>query len=425
MGVDYYHILRVNRNASEEDLKKAYKRLAMKWHPDKNPDNKKEAEAKFKQISEAYDVLSDPHKRQIYEFYGEQSLQAAESVGPYSAAGSQAAGNSGFRYNPRDAKDIFDEFFGGSGDVSGSDRFKRANGNAAEIGRSQEKKKANLKAAAIESKLVCSLEELYKGCRKKMRIARSVPDEFGAVMREVLKSWHRLKLAKKITLVELPINGFRCGCVLVESYVLLADPFLLGDKGKKSCHLRATVLCGGYDHLIMQVLLVRLWAVGHMAELNEMERSYVIKRPKTVEEILKIDIKPGWKKGTKITFPEKGNQEPGVTPADLIFVVDEKPHAFYKRDGNDLVVDQKISLLEALTGVTLNLTTLDGRNLAVSMTNIVKPGHEMVIPNEGMPNSKEPTKRGDLIIKFDITFPSRLTTEQKSDLRRALSGADN
>ncbi|KAB1220720.1 hypothetical protein CJ030_MR3G002931 [Morella rubra] len=327
MGVDYYHILRVNRNASEEDLKKAYKRLAMKWHPDKNPDNKKEAEAKFKQISEAYDVLSDPHKRQIYEFYGEQSLQAAESVGPYSAAGSQAAGNSGFRYNPRDAKDIFDEFFGGSGDVSGSDRFKRANGNAAEIGRSQEKKKANLKAAAIESKLVCSLEELYKGCRKKMRIARSVPDEFG--------------------------------------------------------------------------------------------------RPKTVEEILKIDIKPGWKKGTKITFPEKGNQEPGVTPADLIFVVDEKPHAFYKRDGNDLVVDQKISLLEALTGVTLNLTTLDGRNLAVSMTNIVKPGHEMVIPNEGMPNSKEPTKRGDLIIKFDITFPSRLTTEQKSDLRRALSGADN
>lgn len=180
--MDYYHILRVNPNASEEDLKKAYKRLAMKWHPDKNPDNKKEAEAKFKQISEAYDVLSDPHKRQIYELYGEQSLQAAESVGPYSAAGSQAAGNSGFRYNPRDAKDIFDEFFGGSGDVSGSDRFKRANGNAAEIGRSQEKKKANLKAAAIESKLVCSLEELYKGCRKKMRIARSVPDELGFVL---------------------------------------------------------------------------------------------------------------------------------------------------------------------------------------------------------------------------------------------------
>ncbi|BBG94169.1 DNAJ heat shock family protein [Prunus dulcis] len=61
-------------------------------------------------------------------------------------------------------------------------------------------------------------------------------------------------------------------------------------------------------------------------------------KPKTVEEILKIDIKPGWKKGTKITFPDKGNQEPGVSPADLIFVVDEKPHGVFKRDGNDLVI---------------------------------------------------------------------------------------
>lgn len=106
-------------------------------------------------------------------------------------------------------------------------------------------------------------------------------------------------------------------------------------------------------------------------------------------------------------------------------MVDEKPHPIFKRNGNDLVVTQKISLLEALVGLTLNLTTLDGRNLAISMTDIVKPGHEMVIPNEGMPNSKEPNKKGNIVIKFDIKFPSRLTEEQKSDLRRALGGADN
>lgn len=147
-------------------------------------------------------------------------------------------------------------------------------------------------------------------------------------------------------------------------------------------------------------------------------------RPKTVEEILKIDIKPGWKKGTKITFPEKGNQEPGITPADLIFVVDEKPHPIFKRDGNDLVVNQKILLLEALTGVSFSLATLDGRNLAIPATDIVKPGHEIVIPNEGMPISKDPSKKGNLLIKFDIIFPSRLTAEQKSDLRRALGGAE-
>ncbi|XP_062160307.1 uncharacterized protein LOC133867575 [Alnus glutinosa] len=318
MGVDYYNILKVSRNASEEDLKKAYKRLAMKWHPDKNPASKREAEAKFKQISEAYDVLSDPQKRQIYDVYGEEGLQAVEFASPNSAGGP-----SGFRWNPRDAEDIFAEFFGGD---DGGGRFK--NGNGVEVaGKSQAKKMANVKAAAIESKLVCSLEELYKGCRKKMRISRSVPDEFG--------------------------------------------------------------------------------------------------RPKPVEEILKIDIKPGWKKGTKITFPEKGNQEPGITPADLIFVVDEKPHAIFKRDGNDLVVNHKVSLLDALTGVTYNLTTLDGRSLAISMTDIVKPGHQMVIPNEGMPISKEPNKKGNLIIKFDVMFPTRLTAEQKSDLRRALGGADN
>lgn len=139
---------------------------------------------------------------------------------------------------------------------------------------------------------------------------------------------------------------------------------------------------------------------------------------------MKVDIKPGWKKGTKITFPEKGNEEPGVIPADLIFVVDEKPHPVFKRDGNDLVINQKISLVEALTGHTLNLKALDGRNLTIPLTDIVKPNREVVIHHEGMPISKDPSKKGNLRIKFDITFPSRLTVEQKSNLKKVLGGAD-
>lgn len=135
-----------------------------------------------------------------------------------------------------------------------------------------------------------------------------------------------------------------------------------------------------------------------------------------------IEVKPGWKKGTKITFLEKGNHEPGVIPADLIFVIDEKPHAVYRREGNDLVINQEITLLEALTGKTLNLTTLDGRSLSIPLTDIVKPGADVVVPNEGMPISKEPGKKGNLKIKLDIKYPSRLTAEQKSDLRRVLGG---
>ncbi|XP_052173368.1 uncharacterized protein LOC127788794 [Diospyros lotus] len=288
MGVDYYKILKVSRGASKEDLKKAYKKLAMKWHPDKNSSSG--AEARFKQISEAYDVLGDPRKRQIYDLYGEEGLASSQ-------------------VDHSDPGVVFDEFFGGSDFGGGLERPENGDRKVR-------------KAAPVESKLPCSLEELYKGSRRKMQISRIVPDESG--------------------------------------------------------------------------------------------------KPRTVDEILKIDIKPGWKKGTKITFPGKGNQESGMAPGDLVFVVDEKPHAVYRREGNDLIVNQRISLLEALTGKTLDLITLDGRNITVPLNDIIRPGHEVMVPNEGMPISKEPTKKGNLRIKFDVKFPRRLTEDQKSDLKRVL-----
>ncbi|KAI8543486.1 hypothetical protein RHMOL_Rhmol08G0222000 [Rhododendron molle] len=173
----------------------------------------------------------------------------------------------------------------------------------------------------------------------------------------------------------------------------------------------------------MVVVVIRIvdkcWiCLGFGSGLGRNDKSKV----RNVEEILTIEIKPGWKKGTKITFPDKGNQEPGVIPADLIFVVDEKPHAVFMRDGNDLVLNQEISLVEALTGKTLELTTLDGRNIIIPITEIVKPGYEVIVSNEGMPISKEPRRKGNLRIKFDVKYPSRLTTEQKSDLKRVLGG---
>ncbi|PKI51347.1 hypothetical protein CRG98_028294, partial [Punica granatum] len=124
MGVDYYKILGVDRSAKDDDLKKAYRKLAMKWHPDKNPNNKKEAEAKFKQISEAYDVLSDPQKRAVYDQYGEDGLKG--QMPPPDAGGpggttffSTGDGPTSFRFNPRSADDIFAEFFGFSSPFGG------------------------------------------------------------------------------------------------------------------------------------------------------------------------------------------------------------------------------------------------------------------------------------------------------------------
>lgn len=344
MGVDYYKILQVDRSAKDDDLKKAYRKLAMKWHPDKNPNNKKDAEAKFKQISEAYDVLSDPQKRAVYDQYGEEGLkgQVPPPGSGYPGGSDGGSGFTSFRFNTRSPDDIFSEFFGfsspfGMGDMGGSrggggpsafgrggifgedifSQFSRGAGGGAEASSMPRK------AAAIERTLQCSLEDLYKGTTKKMKISRDVVDYSG--------------------------------------------------------------------------------------------------KPSTVEEILTIEIKPGWKKGTKITFPEKGNEQRGVIPSDLIFIIDEKPHSVFKRDGNDLVVTQKISLVEALTGYSAQITTLDGRTLTVPINSVISPSYEEVVKGEGMPIPKEPSKKGNLRIKFNIKFPTRLTSEQKSGIKWLLS----
>ncbi|KAK3023038.1 hypothetical protein RJ639_044828 [Escallonia herrerae] len=342
MGVDYYKVLGVDKNATDDELKKAYRKLAMKWHPDKNPNNKKEAEAKFKQISEAYEVLSDPQKRQVYDQYGEEGLKGQvpppDAGGPGGASFFQTGeGPNVFKFNPRNADDIFTEFFGfsspfggmgggGGGGMRGGSRFSSGmfgDDMFSSFGESRPMSSGPRKAPPIENTLPCSLEELYKGTTKKMKISREIADASGRTL--------------------------------------------------------------------------------------------------PVEEILTIDIKPGWKKGTKITFPEKGNEQPNIVPADLIFKVDEKPHSVFTRDGNDLVVTQKISLADALTGYTVRITTLDGRTLTIPINNVIHPNYEEVVPREGMPIPKEPSRRGNLRIKFNVKFPTRLTAEQKAGIKKVLA----
>ncbi|CAN8230157.1 unnamed protein product [Cochlearia groenlandica] len=357
MGVDYYKVLQVDRSSNDDDLKKAYRKLAMKWHPDKNPNNKKDAEAMFKQISEAYDVLSDPQKRAVYDQYGEEGLKGNVPPPPNASGGgaggasyfSTGDGSSAFRFNPRSADDIFAEFFGfstpfgGGGGGGAGQRFPTrgfgddvyasfgeggsGGGGGGSVHHHHHHHHHNhhggaRKVAPIENKLPCSLEDLYKGTTKKMKISREIVDVSG--------------------------------------------------------------------------------------------------KANQVEEILTIGLKPGWKKGTKITFPEKGNEHPGVIPADLVFIIDEKPHPVFTRDGNDLISTQKISLADALTGYTVNITTLDGRVLTIPVTNVIHPEYEEVVPKEGMPLQKDQSKKGNLRIKFNIKFPARLTTEQKSGFKKLL-----
>lgn len=103
-------------------------------------------------------------------------------------------------------------------------------------------------------------------------------------------------------------------------------------------------------------------------------------------------------------------------------MIDEKPHNVYKRDSNDLIISHRVTLAEAIGGPTIYITTLDGRDLPVTITEIVHPGYEHVVRQEGMPIAKEPGTRGDLKIKFEVKFPTKLTEDQREALKSALGG---
>ncbi|CAH8358314.1 unnamed protein product [Eruca vesicaria subsp. sativa] len=125
------------------------------------------------------------------------------------------------------------------------------------------------------------------------------------------------------------------------------------------------------------------------------------------EETLRVNIEPGWKKGTKITFEGVGNEKPGYLPEDIIFVVEEKRHPLFKSRGDDLEIAVEIPLLKALTGCKLSVPLLTGE--------VIYHGFEKVIKGQGLPNGKEDDgKRGDLIITFLVSFPKELSEEHRS-----------
>eukprot|EP00004_Rigifila_ramosa_P023060 TRINITY_DN6416_c0_g1_i1.p1 TRINITY_DN6416_c0_g1~~TRINITY_DN6416_c0_g1_i1.p1 ORF type:complete len:350 (+),score=78.33 TRINITY_DN6416_c0_g1_i1:155-1204(+) len=349
MGVDYYKILGVSRTADDDELKKAYRKLALQWHPDKNQSNKEVAEKKFKEISEAYDVLSDKQKREIYDQYGEEGLKGGFPGGPGGEGAS--AGGPGFSYNfsGGDAEEIFRQFFGGggrggggfsffSGGAGGDDDPFSAFGGMPGMRRSSRGGFGGAspfgdvghggprKAPPVVRECPISLEDLYKGCTKKMKITKRIRDSS-------------------------------------------------------------------------------------------------TKKTMEVEKILELEIKPGWKAGTKITFPNEGNEEAdGIEPADVVFVIKEKLHPLFARDGNNLIFTAHLTLAQALTGTTLSIPMLDGRTVSVPLRDqVVSPSSTKIVSGEGMPISKQPGQRGDLIIKFTIEFPRRLTEQQKELVSRALS----
>ncbi|XP_053201541.1 dnaJ homolog subfamily B member 4-like [Panonychus citri] len=354
-GKDYYKTLGLSKNATEEEVKKAYKKLALKFHPDKN--KSPGAEEKFKEIAEAYDVLSDKEKRQVYDMCGEEGLK-----GRGSAPSSGHTGGTHFTYtyhgDPRatfaqffGSENPFEAFFGNFGglgpqpqffdlddDLMETDGFgpflgprsSTNGGSGANPFRSHSftpgstnvnsRTKSGLKQdAPIEHDLFVTLEEILKGCIK------------------------RMKITKKI----------------------------LNSDGKSS---------------------------------------------RKEDKVLTINVKPGWKAGTKITFQREGDQNPNRIPADIVFIIKDKPDPLFKREGVDVKYIAKISLRESLCGCMVKAPTITGGRIHLKLTDIVKPNTIKKIPNQGLPHPKDIEKRGDLIIVFDIQFPDSLTEDTKQIL---------
>jgi len=372
MGKDYYSILGVSKGATDDELKKAYRKMALKFHPDKN--QSAGAEEKFKQIGEAYDVLSDPKKRQVYDMYGEEGLKGGMgSAGPQENPFQNTGGAYTYSYHgdPRatfaeffGTSNPFDIFFGGQGGGGGQPGFPGGvpggvpGGHGMEgmdidldsllggMGRGQApfgrshtfhsggggggSKQQRVQDPTIERDLPVSLEDIAKGVTKKMKISRRVYEDNGTDRIE--------------------------------------------------------------------------------------------------EKVLQINVKPGWKAGTKVTFAKEGDRIPAKIPADIAFVIRDKPHPVYTRDESNIVYTHKVTLRDALCGavVTVPLLQRDKNVPAKSVTlnmkdDVIKPTTIRRVQGEGLPFPKDSSRRGDLLVKFDIQFPDRIASNSKEVLFDVLS----
>lgn len=357
-----YDALSISPTASDAEIKKAYRKAALKWHPDKNKDNPNASE-KFKEVSQAYEILSDPEKRKVYDQYGLEFLLRGGQAPPPGAEmpegfqgfsgnmpggfGGMPGGTRTFHFNTNgggggfnfaDPNDIFANFArsgggggGGGGIGEDDDIFNMFSGLGGMGGGARRSTGAGMRpqprprtpeVTVVEKPLPVTLEELYKGAHKKLKVKRKTYDE---------------------------------------------------STGKRSVQ----------------------------------------------DKIVEMDIKPGMKAGSKFKFKGMGDQEEGGSQ-DLHFIIEEKPHPTLKRDGDDIRTTVELSLKEALTGWRRTVTTIDGRQLPVSGGGPTPPGHEERFPHLGMPLSKKPNERGDFIVEVKVNFPKFLTPAQKAKLKEDL-----
>ncbi|TFK27494.1 DnaJ-domain-containing protein [Coprinopsis marcescibilis] len=364
----------------------------MKWHPDRN-NGSEEATKKFKEVSEAFEVLSDKQKRTIYDQLGEEGLKGGGAP-PRGAGASE-----GFTYDPN-----FNPF----GGMGGGTTFSFSSNGPSPFG-SGFKTQGGPSSGAGSNPFFPAGGSGFKPSDPS-KIFESMfggPFMFGSGAR----SGGRADFGGFDVDDDMGMPGGNSGSV----------PRARGrPKRSHSPEKHAEVTKP------LKVSLEELYSGTD----KRLKIGRKLLNGQTEEKVLEIKVHPGWKSGTKIRFPEAGNEMPSGESQDLVFIVEEKAHAHMKREGNDLITHVEIPLVEALTGPNVGaphkkiVTQLDGRKIQVAAPlGIVKPGMETIVSGEGMPVRKDGQirRKGDLIVKWDVIFPERLSPAQKEGLRKVLA----
>jgi len=338
-----YDILGVSKTSQDQDIKKAYHRLAKEFHPDKNPEDGE----KFKEISYAYDVLSDSKKREVYDRYGLKGLQEGGNAGddPFASFGFGS-------------ESIFDLL--GGGGMGGMFFGGGGRGRRQRCGED------------IVKPLKVTLEDLYNGKATTVRLER-----------KALCS---------------DCNGVGCR----------------NSKAARNCtDCRGSGMKMQYRQLgpglVQQVQSVCSKCEGQGSVIPDKDKCKAClgKKIKLETKEVEIDIEKGMSHGTKITLSGMGDEEPGITPGNCIYVLQQEAHSLFERSGNNLVINHTLSLTESLCGFQLVINHLDGRTLVITRNpgDVVPSDSIQIVEDEGMPTHRRPFDKGHLLIKFKVEFP--------------------
>jgi molecular chaperone DnaJ len=354
---DYYETLGVGKNADAAEMKKAYRKLAMKYHPDRNPDDKS-AEQKFKDLNEAYEVLKDDQKRAAYDRYGHSAFENGMGAG----AGGAGFGGFDFHFGGGGFSDIFEEMFGdfmgGGAGTSRSSRGARAR-----------------RGNDLRYNMSVSLEEVNEGVSKVIEIPTSIPCEecngYGTADGKE------------------PETCDMCGGM---GRVRVQQGFFTVE--------RTCPTCNGVGKVIKK-------------KCKKCHGTTKIKKEKKLE----VNIPKGVEDGTRIRLSGEGEAGTNNGPSgDLYIFLSVKNHTLFKRDGSNLHVKVPISMVTATLGGEIEVPTINGESESVKIPKGTQSSHQFRVKGKGLPLMRT-DKTGDLFVTVTVETPTNLTKKQEELLK--------